>query len=213
MSGRRPWTIGDHEARWNGYLIAPDSPVLRNLVHATTVEALSAAEDDLVEFRLAELRERPALVPRTYDLGHLRALHHQLFQDVYEWAGELRTVGLAKGSGDSFMPPMQIERPMAHATARVADSDLLRSVPAGNLAREVAYLYDYVNFAHPFREGNGRSQREFFAQLLAESGHGLEWGRTEMSDLHHACHVARNEDDLAPLTRIVEQVLTESPSY
>jgi cell filamentation protein len=79
--------------------------LLRNKVGATTVVQLWAAENDLVEYRLAELRERPWLVSRTYDLAHLKALHRQLFQDVYEWAGELRTVGLAKGEDTSFMPP------------------------------------------------------------------------------------------------------------
>lgn len=213
MTDPRPWTTGDHAERWNGYFLAPDSPVLRNKVHATTVEELRAAEDDLVEFRLAQLREAPELINRTYDLEHLRQLHRQLFQDVYEWAGELRTVGLAKGGGDSFMPPLQIELPMAHAAARIAETQQLREVPPDGLSAEVAYLYDYVNFAHPFREGNGRTQREFFAQLLAESGRSLEWDRVEMSDLHDACHVARNDEDLAPLTAIVERALTDTPRY
>jgi cell filamentation protein len=92
--------VGDHQARWDGYLVEPGSAVLRNKVGATTVEQLQAAENDLLEHRLAELRERPGLVARTYDLAHLKALHGQLFQDVYEWAGELRTVGLAKGEGE-----------------------------------------------------------------------------------------------------------------
>ena len=111
------------------------------------------------------------------------------------------------------MPPLEIERPMAHVGSRISETQQLRRVPPRELSAEVAYLYDYVNFAHPFREGNGRTQREFFAQLLAESGHSLEWGRIEMSDLHDACHVARNDDDLAPLTAIVEHALTEVPRY
>jgi len=165
--------VGDHEQRWLGYLLPPDFKVLRNKLGATTSADLLAAENDLLEVRLVELRAHPELVERTFDLRHLQALHRQLFQDVNEWAGELRTVGMARGGGESFVPPIEIERPIAHAADRIRESSLLQSTAAADLAGEVAYLYDYINFAHPFREGNGRTQREFFAQLLAETGHGL----------------------------------------
>ncbi len=213
MSRTAPWAVDDDEARWYGYLIPPDHRVLRNLIGATTDEALRAAENDLLEYRLAELREHPELVPRSYDLEHLKGLHRQLFQDVYDWAGELRTVGLAKGDGDSFAPPLQIPQPVVSAAERIVASDLLRRVSAPRLAAELASLYDFLNFAHPFREGNGRTQREFFAQLLAESGRGLAWSRIEMSELHHACHVARNQLELAPLTAIFTSIVTDRPSY
>ncbi len=70
---------------------------------------------------------------RTYDLAHLRGLHSQLFQTVYEWAGDIRTVGIAKGDGEenSFIPPLDIERPVAHVASRIADSDLLRPIQCG----------------------------------------------------------------------------------
>jgi len=77
--------------------------VLRNLLDVEDAQVLADAENDLVEFRTAELRERPDLVRRTFDLPHIQAVHRQLFQDVYAWAGELRTVGLAKGGGESVL--------------------------------------------------------------------------------------------------------------
>ena len=69
--------------------------MLRNLLGVEDSQGLADAENDFVEFRIAELREQPARVKHTFDLAHLQALHRQLFQDVYEWAGDLRTVGLA----------------------------------------------------------------------------------------------------------------------
>jgi cell filamentation protein len=201
-----PWQAGDSEQRWNGYLVAPGSDVLRNKIGATTKDQLQEAENDLVEFRVAELRERPGLVNQSFDLPHLRSIHRHLFQDVYEWAGELRTVGLAKGGGESFMPPAQIERPMLHAQDHIRDLRA-RWPSASEIPGRLAYIYDFVNFAHPFREGNGRTQREFFTQLLAERGLRLAWERVESEELHAACHAARNDGDLEPLTVLMAAVL------
>lgn len=213
MSASRPWEDGDAEARWDGYLTEPGSLVLRNLVGATTVQQLRDAENDLVEFRLLEMHERPRLVARTFDLTHLQAIHHHLFQDVYDWAGQLRTVGLAKGGGESFMPPAEIVRPIEHVAGRIRETDFLRSVDDAHLTGEVAYLYDYVNFAHPFREGNGRTQREFFSDLLDVSGRGIDWARTDREELHAACHTARNESDLEPLQHIFARIVVEEPEH
>ena len=212
MTASRPWETGDHEARWDGYLIAADSPVLVNKLGLTTVEALQAAENDLVEARVAELRARPSLVSRTYDLVHLKSLHRHLFQDVYEWAGDLRTVGIAKGEGDetSFMPPFEIDRPVAHVADRIAAPDQLRTTAQESLVDELAYLYDYLNFAHPFREGNGRTQREFFSQLLEESGRRMAWNRIEMEQLHSACHLARTIGNTDPLAKVIATALFDA---
>ncbi|WP_374456999.1 Fic/DOC family protein [Nocardioides sp.] len=209
----RPWEVGGHDERWDGYFAGPDLAVLANKVGATTPDELHAAENDLLEVRFVELRTGAVCLSRSYDTQHLKAIHFHLFQDVYEWAGEERTVGLRKGGGDSFMPPLEIERPLEHVWQRVAETDKLRSIEADELPHEVAYLYDYVNFAHPFREGNGRTQREFFDQLLSESGRGINWQLIEKDDLHTACHVARNDQDLEPMERLFATMLNGNPAY
>lgn len=122
---------------------------------------------------------------------------------------------MAKGEGadTSFMPPFEIERPVAHVADRIAATGQLRATPPTSLVAEIAYLYDYLNFAHPFREGNGRTQREFFAQLRAESRHGLEWKRVEMTELHRAFHSARTAGDLSRLEHLFARILTEQARY
>ncbi len=207
-----PWDTGDLERNWRGYFI-PGTNILRNRVGAETTEALRDAENDLVEARVIELREAPEILgDRTYDLRFLRAIHRQLFQDVYVWAGDLRTVGIEKG-GESFCPPGSIGQPMNYVAAEVHRLDRLRDVPEAELARTVAYLYDYANFAHPFREGNGRSTREFFDLLLSERGAGLDWQKTDLTELHSACHAARAESDLAGLTAMFARILDADPAY
>lgn len=207
-----PWDTGDQERNWRGYFI-PGTGILRNRIGAQTLASLQDAENDLVEARTIELRESPGLLgDRSYDLAYLRAIHRQLFQDVYDWAGDLRTVGIEKGD-ESFCPPKSIGRPMNHVAARIHLLEKLRAVPEIDLAPTVAYLYDYVNFAHPFREGNGRATREFFDLLLSERGLGLGWDRTDMTELHSACHAARAESDLAGLIAMFSRILDSDPAY
>lgn len=207
-----PWDTGDLERNWQGYFIAGTS-ILRNRVGAETPEALRDAENDLVETRVIELREAPELLgDRTYDLTYLRAIHRQLFQDVYVWAGDVRTVGIEKG-GESFCPPGSISQPMTHVGAEIYRLNRLKDVPVAELAPTVAYLYDYANFAHPFREGNGRSTREFFDLLLSERSAGLDWQNTDLAELHSACHTARTDSDLAGLTAMFAKILDDDPAY
>lgn len=186
MGDAFPWDTGDDDWNWAGYFI-PGSTVLRNRVGARSKETLAAAENDLVEVRVAELREGSGAVKRTYDLAHLKALHRYLFQDVYLWAGELRTVGIEK-EGESFMTADDIGRPVDYIAAQVADTKQLRSITDADLPFRLAEMYDVINFAHPFREGNGRTQRGFFDQLLSESGRGLAWDAIERNKSSQVRH-------------------------
>jgi cell filamentation protein len=207
-----PWDTGDLEKNWRGYFISGTS-VLRNRVGANAIDTLRDAENDLVEARVIELRESPGLLGhRSYDLAYLRAIHRYLFQDVYVWAGDLRTVGIEKGD-ESFCPPGSISQPMDHVAAEIHRLYQLRNVPEIDLVRTIAYLYDYANFAHPFREGNGRATREFFDLLLSERGVGIDWRKTDSAELHNACHVARAESDLASLIAMFEKIIDADPAY
>lgn len=171
------------------------------------------AESDLVEARIIELRESPGVLGRrAYDLPYLCAIHRWLFQDVYVWAGDLRTVGIEKDD-ESFCPPGNIGQAMEHVAVQIADYRQLRDVREEHLPTTVAYLYDYVNFAHPFREGNGRATREFFDLLLSERGAGLDWQRVDSAELYSACHAARASSDSRGLIAMFTKILDTQPAY
>jgi cell filamentation protein len=70
-----------------------------------------------------------------------------------------------------------------------------------------------VNFAHSFREGNGRFTREFFNLLLSERGAGIDWQKTDLTELHSACHTARAEPDLGGLTAMFATILDDDLAY
>lgn len=102
----QPWETGDEISRWYGYLL-DDGKTLRNRVGATTPDDLRRAEDHLVETRALSLREHG--LPGSYDLAGLQAVHRHMFQDVYDWAGELRTVSIRKSADTWFTPVPDIE--------------------------------------------------------------------------------------------------------
>lgn len=207
-----PWDTGDFEQNWRGYFI-PGTEVLRNRVGAQTIEELQNAENDLVEARIIELRESPEILgARTYDLPFLQAVHRQLFQDVYVWAGDVRTVGIEK-EDEAFCPPGNIRQAMDHVSRQIYEREQLKAVPREDLPNVIAYLYDYVNFAHPFREGNGRATREFFDLLLSERGAGLDWRKTDQGELYSACHAARADDDRGGLVAMFTKILDSEPAY
>lgn len=138
-----PWDTGDLERNWQSHFI-PCTTILRNRVDARTPDALRDAEND-VEARVIELREAPDLLgDRTDDLTYLQTIHRQLSQDVYVWAGDVRTVGIEKGSEPSC-PRGSISQPMTHVAAEIHKQP--KDVPEADRSRAVAYLYDYTNFA------------------------------------------------------------------
>lgn len=203
----RPWTVGDQHARWEGYL-DPQTGILRNLLGATTAVELRVAEDDLVEARALELLEHP--VPQTFDLAHMQALHRHLFQDVYPWAGQLRTVDMSGGDGPSFLPHDQVPELIEHVAGVLRDADWMRSMSLGQVKESLPLLYNIVNTAHPFREGNGRTQRQFFHDLTEQAGLRIDWTRVQGRANDLASEAAR-QGDLEPMHQMFGRIITEAP--
>jgi cell filamentation protein len=99
-----------------------------------------------------------------FDLAHLRAIHRHLFQDIYEWAGELRTVEINKG-GHQFQFRRYIETGMADVHRRLVQGSFLRDLSVPEFAQQAAVIVGDVNYVHPFREGNGRTHAQYLKQL------------------------------------------------
>src|SRR5258708_30980030 len=116
---------------------------------------------------------------------------------MYVWAGDVWTVGIEKGD-ESFCPPGSISQPMDHVAAEIHRLKQLKAVAEADLARTVAYLYDYANFAHPFREGNGRSTRVLRPPSL-RTRRRTRLGEDRPDRVAPACHAARADSDLGGL--------------
>ncbi|HEY4418394.1 MAG TPA: Fic family protein, partial [Pseudonocardia sp.] len=132
---------------------------------------LARAEADLTASRLYDLQR--TRLTGDYDLDHLRSFHRAIFADVYEWAGELRTVSI--GRGGLFCLPGDLLSSGSEVFGRLAHAHYLRGLDRETFVDRLADLLADVNFLHPFREGNGRTQRAFLAQLARDAGHRIRW--------------------------------------
>jgi len=149
----------------------PATGVLYNKLGLVTAADLEAAEREITHAALILLDESP--VSPSYDLPHLREIHKRIFGDIYEWAGQIRTVAIAKGT--VFCLPQYIASSAAVIFRELHDEDCLRGLRRDAFVRRLAHYLGEVNALHPFREGNGRAQRAFFGQLARDAGFTLAW--------------------------------------
>jgi cell filamentation protein len=149
----------------------PVTGVLRNRLGLSTAGELASAEREITHAALIFLKEAPVLPG--YDLTHLCAIHRRIFGDIYDWAGQIRTVAIAKGS--LFCLPQYIESAADEVSRDLHAENLLRGLPRDAFTERLTYYLGEVNAIHPFREGNGRTQRAFFEQLAGDAGFIVSW--------------------------------------
>lgn len=181
-----------------------DSGVLRNRLGITDATLLERADADFSVLRLAQLRRHP--IPGDYDLPHLSRFHHHIFRDIYPWAGELRTVVISKGS--PFCLPQHIEAFAADLFARLAEATYLRGRGRDQFVDGLTDLLGDLNALHPFRGGNGRTQRAFCSQLARDAGHQIRWALMDPRENIAASHSSLRGNNTAMrglLDRIVDR--------
>jgi cell filamentation protein len=180
----------------------PDHGVLRNLLGITDPVVLSRAESDITAATLARLGE--VRLPGDYDLDHLRAFHRVIFGLIYPWAGEIRTVTIART--DVFCLPRHIESYAAEVFGKLRAENHLHGLDRVRFVERLAHLLAEVNSIHPFREGNGRTQRAFFAQVARDAGYVLDWSGLDES-ANTAASAAAMRGDEQPLRDLLTPLL------
>ena len=148
--------------------VYPGTGVLRNKLDIRSEAAL-----DEIERNVVAVRTRRNVPTGAFDLAHLRAIHRHLFQDIYDWAGELRTVEIGK-EGHQFQFRRFIETGMADVHRRLVAADFLTGLDLAGFAAGAAEIVGDINYVHPFREGNGRTQLQYLRLLADRAGHPLD---------------------------------------
>jgi cell filamentation protein len=117
-----------------------------------------------------------------FDLPHLQAIHRYLFGDVYEWVGELRTIDISKG-GHLFAHHAHIVSAAEPIFKKLADEKFLAALGPAAFSERAAHYLGELNALHPFREGNGRAQREFVSHLAHAAGYYLAWEQVKEAEM------------------------------
>lgn len=188
----------------------PGTSVLRNRLNLRTAEELEKFET----FMTAQRAREPLPLGRLdrpgwrFSFARYQAIHRHLFQDVYEWAGRIRTVRMSKG-GNPFCFPEHIEREMLRLFDGLSADNDLRDLERDVFADKAAGFLTELNAIHPFREGNGRTQNVFLTILADRAGHPLDMDRFEPASMH-AAMVASFGGDEGPLARVIRRALRGS---
>lgn len=175
-----------------------NSRVLKNKLGITDGDELHDEERNLSNLRNKELMQSPII--GNFDLKHLQAIHKYLFQDIYDWAGEIRTVDIAKGT--LFCRLFAIEPESERIFGELKSEKYLRGLSVGDFAKRLAYYLAEINALHPFREGNGRTQREFIRQLAFQNNYFLSYAGITQDEMVEAS-VASFKMDYAPFEQMI----------
>ncbi|GGO40395.1 Fic/DOC family protein [Deinococcus humi] len=200
-----------------------DNGVPKNRLGLDNAEALALVERDLTFTRMAEIHEgsAPEATRGTFDLEHLRAIHQHIFQDVYEWAGTTRNHTL-RVEGQQVEPPASMYKddgrlPLRFVPSRLVESSLnatfdalreqnhLQGLSREEFAERAAVAFAHINDAHPFMEGNGRTQREFISQLAEQAGHSLNFDVVSAERMSIVSYEAR-AGDLGGMRRLFQEI-------
>ncbi len=156
--------------------IHPDHRILRNRLNITDSSELERLEATLVVMRTYELSLEPIL--GNFDLAHIRQIHRRLFGDIYSWAGEIRTVDISKGES-RFAHHAQIARYAPQISRALAQENTLKDLSPEKFSERAGHYLGELNVLHPFREGNGRTLREFIGQIARNAGYIIDWSRVD----------------------------------
>lgn len=178
-----------------------NSTVLVNKLDLHDQDELDDYEAEISNARSGELLPEGKL-----DFAHYCAIHHHLFQDVYDWAGKPRTVRISK-QGNPFCFPEHIEAQAAKLFADLSADKFLENLEPDDFSTQAAHFLSELNAIHAFREGNGRTQLTFFALLADNASHPLDLEKLD-PELMLKAMIESFEGDENELARVIRGLIT-----
>jgi cell filamentation protein len=177
---------------------------LKNKLGITDAEQLATAEADLTAFRLAELRTAP--IRGGFDSLHLQEIHHHVYQDLYDWAGELRRVD----AGNQHTP--EVATSLNAIFDRLGGENHLKGLGPEEWSHSAsAYIYD-LGTIQPFLARNDVALREFAEELARKNNLSLRWQTaSEINVTEVTSHLHQSEQS-ANIRRIIMLAMDIDPS-
>lgn len=134
-------------------------------------------------------------------------VHKYLFQDVYDWAGQMRRVEISKG-GRQFLPMHAFPQAFAFID-KLVDEYIKLPNNQTLVSHKLAEILDNINFMHPFREGNGRTQREFIRLLALQKGYVLDLNPLDNQSVYDRYMSGTVGGDVEQLADLINELLKD----
>lgn len=172
--------------------------VLVNNFNITDQYILDKVDADITRKNIAVLNMRP--IKGNFDLKHLQNIHLAIFKDLYPFAGKIRDEIISKGT--TFALPQYINSCSNELFKELKRENYLLNKNIDEIPNRLAYYMAEINAIHPFREGNGRSNREFIRTLGIKCGFYIDWSSLSEDELLRASiRSMKNTDKLEELIR------------
>lgn len=182
----------------------PGLNVMRNRLGIHQVQRLEQAAYALTALRAATLE----LGPVARGLPYLCAIHRHLYQDIFDWAGQIREVDIYQGD-TRFCHFDYIEKEGNALMQDLEDEHELQNLDKATFIERLSHYYCEINVLHPFRIGNGIAQRIFFEQLALHAGYSLDWRGIDPQAWSQA-NQSGAMGDLTALNAIFSRVVSEA---
>ncbi|PIT68842.1 BID domain-containing T4SS effector [Bartonella tribocorum] len=196
----------------------PQSATLKNKYGIQDLKSFleKCAHDTVKE--MINLRE--AALPEQFNSSYLYSIHHKLFKNTFEWAGHPRHIPFTFEDGTTaVMPEMrkmewdnffaigdEISKGLQLFDQVLSQKNNLQGLTREEFNLEAADLFNFLNYIHPFREGNGRTQRVFFEKLAQAAGHHLEFSLVTQERMELVSVVGAAYGDLKPMQHLFEDI-------
>ncbi len=168
---------------YNSKYCYPGTTVLKNKLNIMNIEKLQTYEAKITAAKSLGLRKSG--ITGNFDSNHIKQIHKYLFEDVYPFAGQFRTENIAKGEF-RFAQFEYIETELEGLLNKLKKEEYLQGLNKKDLATKLAYYLAELNVLHPFREGNGRTNREFIRQLALKNGYQLDLKKAKAEEILEA---------------------------
>lgn len=166
----------------------PSSSILKNKLNIKDADSLLEAERSITALRILELKQTPP--DGKLNFVFFKHLHFYIFQDIYEWAGKVRTVNISKGS--QFCMFQFIDDQANDLFHKLEKENYI--VDAESIAERLSFYLSELNAIHPFREGNGRTQRMFIEILADRAGYEVDFSDVTSDQMIIASYNSFNQN-------------------
>ncbi len=181
----------------------PNTTVLINKLGIQDQSELNSVERQFVLLKSSQAEQETIF--KNIDFNFYKELHKQLFGDLYEWAGTVRSMNISK-KGTIFCNFEDIERIGTLKFQRLAEQNYLKGLTKSRFIDELTEFYHDMNMLHPFREGNGRTLRLFITLLVRNAGYTLNFSDCD-NDLLMIATIKAAQGDFSLLKEVFSELV------